>query len=59
MERIRHIGSAVLEIAETVDNNSLKERANLLFKKLLDFLASLNSKASDELANSQTHLAMS
>lgn len=53
MERIRLIGSAILQIAQTVDDNNLKERANLLFKKLLDLLARLNSKASDELASSQ------
>lgn len=59
MERIRHVGSVVLEIAETVDDSSLKERANLLFKKLLDILARLNSKASDELASSQLQPPMS
>ncbi|GAQ03691.1 hypothetical protein ALT_1012 [Aspergillus lentulus] len=58
VERIRHIGSAVLEITETVDDNNVKERANVLFKKLLDFLARLNSKASDELASSQPHPAI-
>ncbi|KAF7554683.1 hypothetical protein G7Z17_g2735 [Cylindrodendrum hubeiense] len=51
VERIRRIGSALLELTEAVENDRIKARSNALFKTILDFLSKLDSKASDTLSN--------
>jgi hypothetical protein len=49
VERIRRVGSLLLELAQNVQNEIIQDRARSQFEQLLDFLAKLNSKASDDL----------
>ncbi|KAH7316872.1 hypothetical protein B0I35DRAFT_264648 [Stachybotrys elegans] len=49
VERIRRVGAILLELVESAESNIVKDRARLQFATLLDFLAKLDSKASDEL----------
>ncbi|KAH7153479.1 hypothetical protein EDB81DRAFT_946321 [Dactylonectria macrodidyma] len=49
VERIRRVGSILLELTETVENDRIKARSSALFKRILDFLSKLDSKASDTL----------
>lgn len=51
VERIRRVGSLLLELAQNVENDIIQDRARLQFEQLLDFLAKLDSKASDDLDN--------
>lgn len=49
VERIRRVGVILLELIQTLDDIALKTRAQSFFRRLLDTLAKLNSKASDDL----------
>ncbi|KPI44389.1 uncharacterized protein AB675_8591 [Cyphellophora attinorum] len=51
VERIRRVGSLLLELAQNVENEVIRDRARSQFEQLLDFLARLDSKASDDLDN--------
>ena len=51
VERIRRVGSLLLELAQNVENDIMQDRARSQFEQLLDFLAKLDSKASDDLDN--------
>jgi hypothetical protein len=50
VERIRHVGSLLLELVQTAQNDIIQDRSRSQFEQLLDFLAKLDSKASDDLA---------
>lgn len=50
VERIRHVASILLELVQTVENNTLKDRVRSQLEKILDFLARLDSKASDAIS---------
>jgi hypothetical protein len=50
VERIRHVGTILLEMIQNVDNEAIRARANMFFTRLLDLLAKLDSKASAELS---------
>ncbi|KAH6669861.1 hypothetical protein B0J14DRAFT_597365 [Halenospora varia] len=54
VERIRRVGIILLQVIQTVDNEAIKVRANSYFTRLLNVLARLNSKASDELSSNLT-----
>ena len=47
VERIRHVASILLELVQNVENDLLKDRVRSQLEQLLDFLARLDSKASD------------
>ncbi|KAH6677815.1 hypothetical protein F5X68DRAFT_245530 [Plectosphaerella plurivora] len=49
VEKLRQFGVALLEIGERSSNNALRVRARRLLTTLLDTIASLDSKASDDL----------
>ncbi|PLB55753.1 hypothetical protein P170DRAFT_506282 [Aspergillus steynii IBT 23096] len=49
VERIRRVGTILLALIQNVDNDIIKKRANSYFERILDSLARLNSKASEEL----------
>jgi hypothetical protein len=49
VERIRQVGTILLRVIQTADNDVIKARADSYFTRLLNILAKLNSKASDEL----------
>jgi hypothetical protein len=51
VERIRRVGSLLLELVENAQNDIIQDRARSQFKQLLDYLAKLDSKASDDLDN--------
>jgi hypothetical protein len=51
VERIRRVGSLLLELAQNTENDIIQDRARSQFEQLLDFLAKLDSKASDDLDN--------
>lgn len=48
-EKIRRVGSLLLELAHTTENDGVKDRASQCAMRLIDMLARLNSKASDVL----------
>jgi hypothetical protein len=48
-EKIRRVGSLLLELAHTSENDMVKFRANQCAMRLIEKLARLNSKASDVL----------
>ncbi|KAI5456980.1 hypothetical protein BGZ63DRAFT_417339 [Mariannaea sp. PMI_226] len=50
VERIRWVGTILLEMVQNVDE-AMKPRVNSYFSRLLDLLAKLNSKASEELSS--------
>ncbi|KAJ6011682.1 hypothetical protein N7499_013345 [Penicillium canescens] len=50
-EKIRRVGSLLLELAHTAENDVVKFRANQCAIRLIDMLARLNSKASDVLVH--------
>ncbi|KAH8888923.1 hypothetical protein GQ53DRAFT_870585 [Thozetella sp. PMI_491] len=52
VERIRKVGSMLLEMSCTDPNETLKKRASSYFSQLLDILTRLDSKASDEMSRS-------
>lgn len=43
------MGTILLEMIQNVDNEAIKSRVNSYFRRLLNLLAKLNSKASEEL----------
>ncbi|KAF2008491.1 hypothetical protein BU24DRAFT_403110 [Aaosphaeria arxii CBS 175.79] len=47
VERIRQIGSILLEVIHTIGDETMKDRAQTYCRRLLDLLAALNSKTSD------------
>ncbi|KAK3935846.1 hypothetical protein QBC46DRAFT_396517, partial [Diplogelasinospora grovesii] len=49
VERIRRVGTILLEMIQNVDNEAIKERARSYFARLLDTLTRLDSKVSEEL----------
>ncbi|WQF76665.1 hypothetical protein CDEST_01679 [Colletotrichum destructivum] len=51
VEKLRQVGVALLEIIHNVSSEVISARARSLFGTLLDVLARLNSKVSDELSN--------
>ncbi|KAK1658336.1 hypothetical protein BDP55DRAFT_565437 [Colletotrichum godetiae] len=51
VEKLRQVGVALLEIIHNVGNEAISTRARSLFGTLLDILARLNSRISDELSN--------
>ncbi|KAL0932292.1 uncharacterized protein CTRU02_213245 [Colletotrichum truncatum] len=51
VEKLRQVGVALLEIMHSVGSESISTRAKSLFSTLLDILARLNSRVSDELSN--------
>ncbi|KAH8653747.1 hypothetical protein BX600DRAFT_501295 [Xylariales sp. PMI_506] len=50
VERIRWVGSILLEVIDNAPNETIRGRAERYFQRLLDVLAKLNSKSSDVLA---------
>ncbi|KAF9875390.1 C6 transcription factor [Colletotrichum karsti] len=51
VEKLRQVGVALLEIMHNVGNEAISNRAKSLFSTLLDILARLNSRVSDELSS--------
>jgi hypothetical protein len=49
VERIRRVGSLLLELVQNAQNDIIQDRSRSQFEQLLDFLAKLDSKASDDL----------
>ncbi|KAF2466652.1 uncharacterized protein BDR25DRAFT_205149, partial [Lindgomyces ingoldianus] len=49
VERIRRVGTILLELRLTTSNDAIRKRARTYGRRLLDILAMLNSKASDDL----------
>ncbi|KAJ5377261.1 uncharacterized protein N7496_004670 [Penicillium cataractarum] len=50
VERIRRVGSTLLELVHNANNETVQKMARFQFDQLLDFLTRLDSKASNELA---------
>ncbi|PCH03905.1 Transcription factor [Penicillium occitanis (nom. inval.)] len=50
VERIRRVGSTLLELVHNAKNDTVQDVARSQFDQLLEFLTKLDSKASDELA---------
>ncbi|KAL0935895.1 C6 transcription factor [Colletotrichum truncatum] len=50
VERIRRVGIILLELVHNAESKTIEQVARSQFKKLLDFLSKLDSKASDKLA---------
>ncbi|KAH8897585.1 hypothetical protein GQ53DRAFT_884219 [Thozetella sp. PMI_491] len=50
VERIRRVGSTLLELIHNENNETIQNVSRSQFEQLLDLLAKLDSKASDELA---------
>ncbi|GFF57896.1 xylanolytic transcriptional activator xlnR [Aspergillus udagawae] len=50
IERVRRVGSILLELVHHAENETIEKIVRPQFEQLLDFLAKLDSKASDELA---------
>ncbi|KAF9870933.1 hypothetical protein CkaCkLH20_11605 [Colletotrichum karsti] len=53
IELMRVVGSILLELSQKVENDVIRSRASSLLSSLLDILARLDSKASEELINQQ------
>ncbi|CAI7569592.1 unnamed protein product [Penicillium crustosum] len=53
VERIRRVGSILLELSQNAENDTIRQRAQSQFSKLLHMLAILDSKASDELGEAE------
>ncbi|KAJ3533347.1 hypothetical protein NM208_g8027 [Fusarium decemcellulare] len=53
VERFRRVGSALLEIIQNINNETIKMRSRSYLTQLLDTLSRLDSKASDELNSGQ------
>ncbi|KAJ3467722.1 hypothetical protein MRS44_005286 [Fusarium solani] len=53
VERFRRVGSALLEVIQNVDNETIRTRSRSYLTQLLDTLSRLDSKASDELNSEQ------
>ncbi|KAH8755138.1 hypothetical protein F5882DRAFT_367736 [Hyaloscypha sp. PMI_1271] len=53
VERIRHVASILLELVQNVENDTLRDRVRSQLEQILDFLARLDSKASDALSKGQ------
>jgi hypothetical protein len=53
--KIRRVGATLLEVMHQVDTPQIASRAKLLFPLLLDVLAKLDSRASDELNKEYIH----
>lgn len=53
------VGTILLEMIETVDDESIKRRANLYLDRLIDGLAKMNSKASEEFIRNFTDASIS
>ncbi|KFY71819.1 hypothetical protein V499_08010 [Pseudogymnoascus sp. VKM F-103] len=53
VQRIRVVGSVLLEMTFNPENETIQERAKNYFVKLLDILGRLDSKASDEMSSWQ------
>lgn len=51
---MRVVGSILLELTQNVENDVVRGRASSLLSSLLDILARLDSKASEELLSQQT-----
>ncbi|KAL5315022.1 hypothetical protein ACEPPN_017673 [Leptodophora sp. 'Broadleaf-Isolate-01'] len=49
VQRIRLVGTILLEMVQNVESDAIKLRLESYFKRLLDILSKLNSKASEEL----------
>ncbi|KAH7394602.1 hypothetical protein BKA66DRAFT_566964 [Pyrenochaeta sp. MPI-SDFR-AT-0127] len=49
VQRIREVGSILLQLIQNTSHKGIKGRAEFIFAQLLDLLAKLDSKASDEL----------
>ncbi|KAE9566576.1 hypothetical protein CGMCC3_g17251 [Colletotrichum fructicola] len=54
IELMRVVGSILLELSQNVENDVVRGRASSLLSSLLDILARLDSKASEELLSQQT-----
>ncbi|KAF4918616.1 hypothetical protein CGCVW01_v008710 [Colletotrichum viniferum] len=54
IELMRVVGSILLELSQNVGNDVVRGRASSLLSSLLDILARLDSKASEELLSQQT-----
>ncbi|KAI8682483.1 Zn(2)-C6 fungal-type domain-containing protein [Fusarium sp. Ph1] len=53
VERFRRVGSALLEVIQNVDNETIRTRSRSYLTQLLDTLSRLDSKASDKLNSEQ------
>ncbi|RYC79088.1 hypothetical protein BFJ63_vAg18032 [Fusarium oxysporum f. sp. narcissi] len=53
VEKIRRVGSLLLELAHNAQNDAVKSQANQCAMRLIDMLAHLDSKSSDVLGQSQ------
>ncbi|KAH8171628.1 C6 transcription factor [Sarocladium implicatum] len=49
VQRVRQVGSRMLELVENAANDVIRARARSQFRQLLDYLSKLDSKVSDEL----------
>lgn len=54
VERVRRVGTILLELVHNADNKTIEGVARSLFERFLDLLAKLDSRASDELAGEPT-----
>jgi hypothetical protein len=53
VDKIRRVGTILLELLHNAGNATIESRAKSLFEQLLDLLAKLDSRASDELGEQQ------
>ncbi|KAK0110892.1 hypothetical protein ONS96_002478 [Cadophora gregata f. sp. sojae] len=51
VQRIRRVGTLVLQVGQTVDHETIKSRSKAFLTRLLDLLAKLDSKASDSISS--------
>ncbi|KAL4882120.1 hypothetical protein BJY04DRAFT_217443 [Aspergillus karnatakaensis] len=54
VEQLRHVGSILLQLTQSLTNKTLENRANLYLSRLINILSSLDSKASDALLTHPT-----
>ncbi|RDW72930.1 hypothetical protein BP6252_06837 [Coleophoma cylindrospora] len=54
VEKIRQVGSILLELVQAVQNTTIKKRAKDCFARLLNYLTQLNSRVSMELSSDFT-----
>jgi hypothetical protein len=47
VDKIRRVGTILLELIQKTENEIIKRQGNALFEQLLDMLTKLDSKASD------------
>lgn len=59
VDKVRRVGTLLLELLHTSDNGTIRQQADTLFKSLLDILSRLDSKACEGLDGDGTYIGQS